>query len=136
MSASATALTTWPDMFVIREGPITTKASEGMCGGMVFAVMDYHAAAAGLLPPDDPQAVQDDLLQFIRRRLIETFTPEYLARVRAIRVPRLPKTPTKAPSPAWACRAAARSPFATRYRASHHCGSPAHKSPLLLSSLS
>lgn len=51
-----------------------TRASQGMCGGMVFAVMDYFHA--GLLPPANtmpPASSSDVLFKFIRERLIESF---------------------------------------------------------------
>lgn len=51
-----------------------TRANTGMCGGMVFAVMDYHAARQ--LPPDQtapPDSRDDELYQFIRDRLWDSF---------------------------------------------------------------
>jgi hypothetical protein len=51
-----------------------TRASAGMCGGMVFAAMDYFAA--GTLPPrrsTPPDRESDPLFRFIRRRLRDSF---------------------------------------------------------------
>jgi hypothetical protein len=54
-------------------GPIT-HASGGMCGGMVYALMDYYTAH--LLPPDrtsPPNSRNDTLFEFIRDRLWDSF---------------------------------------------------------------
>jgi hypothetical protein len=51
-----------------------THASAGLCGGMVFAVMDYFAA--GKLPPvatTSPASEGDPLFRFIRDRLLDSF---------------------------------------------------------------
>lgn len=51
-----------------------TQASQGMCGGMVYTVMDYYYQR--LLPPDQttpPQSASDELFQFIRQRLLDSF---------------------------------------------------------------
>jgi len=51
-----------------------THADAGMCGGMVFAVMDYYAAH--LLPPEQktpPNNQNDILFEFIRDRLWDSF---------------------------------------------------------------
>lgn len=51
-----------------------TQASQGMCGGMVYTVMDYYNQR--LLPPDQttpPQSASDELFQFIRQRLLDSF---------------------------------------------------------------
>jgi|SRR4029453_958901 hypothetical protein len=51
-----------------------THADAGMCGGMVYAVMDYHAFH--LLPPEQknaPNSQEDILFQFIRDRLWDSF---------------------------------------------------------------
>jgi hypothetical protein len=51
-----------------------TEAAAGMCGGMVFAAMDYFAA--GERPPagtTSPTAAADPLFQFIRDRLLDSF---------------------------------------------------------------
>lgn len=51
-----------------------TQASAGMCGGMVFAAMDYFAARR--LPPDTtgaPASASDPLYQHIRDRLVDSF---------------------------------------------------------------
>jgi hypothetical protein len=51
-----------------------TDASMGMCGGMVYAVMDYYAYH--LLPPDqknNPSFSEDILFKFIRDRLWDSF---------------------------------------------------------------
>jgi hypothetical protein len=51
-----------------------THADGGMCGGMVYAVMDY--AAAHLLPPEQttaPDSRNDALFQFIQDRLWDSF---------------------------------------------------------------
>lgn len=51
-----------------------TRADQGLCGGMVFAVMDYYAAR--LLPPPDIQPPNQEsrpLFQFIRDRLVDSF---------------------------------------------------------------
>jgi hypothetical protein len=51
-----------------------THADGGMCGGMVYAVMDYNAAH--LLPPEQttaPNSRNDVLFEFIRDRLWDSF---------------------------------------------------------------
>ncbi|WP_328993604.1 hypothetical protein OG394_04595 [Kribbella sp. NBC_01245] len=51
-----------------------THADAGLCGGMVFAAMDYHAA--GERPPaatSAPTSADDPLFQFIRDRLLDSF---------------------------------------------------------------
>lgn len=51
-----------------------TRANAGMCGGMVYAVMDYYAAR--LLPPTQttpPASRNDVLFEFIRDRLWDSF---------------------------------------------------------------
>jgi hypothetical protein len=51
-----------------------THADAGMCGGMVFAVMDYFAAH--LLPPtqtNPPSRADDPLFRYIRDRLFDSF---------------------------------------------------------------
>lgn len=51
-----------------------TDASMGMCGGMVYAVMDYYAHH--LLPPtqtNNPSSSDDILFKFIRDRLWDSF---------------------------------------------------------------
>ncbi len=51
-----------------------TRASSGLCGGMVFAVKDYHAA--NLLPPvrtETPTEPGDVLFGYIRDRLLDSF---------------------------------------------------------------
>ena len=51
-----------------------THADMGMCGGMVYALMDYHAAH--LLPPDGekpPDSPNVTLFEFIRDRLWDSF---------------------------------------------------------------
>jgi hypothetical protein len=51
-----------------------THADQGMCGGMVFAVMDYFNMHQ--LPPLDttpPNSGDDPLFQFIRDRLVDSF---------------------------------------------------------------
>jgi hypothetical protein len=56
------------------DGLPLTRADMGMCGGMVFAVMDYHNAH--LLPPTDPQSprrADDPLFAYIRDRLWDSF---------------------------------------------------------------
>lgn len=57
-------------------GPIT-HANAGLCGGMVYAVMDYYANH--LLPPTQntsPSSPDDPLFQFIRDRLWDSFDVE------------------------------------------------------------
>ena len=53
-------------------GPIT-DASQGLCGGMVFAVMDYYARH--LLPPraERPTSRADPLFGHLRGRLFDSF---------------------------------------------------------------
>ncbi len=54
-------------------GPIT-HADTGLCGGMVYAVMDYHASH--LLPPDrdkPPTAADDPVFEYVRDRLWDSF---------------------------------------------------------------
>lgn len=54
-------------------GPITT-ADTGLCGGMVYTVMDYHANR--LLPTDlgtAPTSSNDDLFAYVRDRLWDSF---------------------------------------------------------------
>jgi hypothetical protein len=51
-----------------------THADAGMCGGMVYAVMDYFAAH--LLPPEQtasPVSRNDNLFEYIRDRLWDSF---------------------------------------------------------------
>lgn len=51
-----------------------THANEGMCGGMVFAVLDYFYAH--LLPPntvESPKTADDPLFLYIRERLWDSF---------------------------------------------------------------
>jgi hypothetical protein len=51
-----------------------TRASAGLCGGMVFTVMDYYAAH--LLPPEQktaPSSPDDALFEYIRDRLWDSF---------------------------------------------------------------
>ena len=51
-----------------------THADQGMCGSMVFAVMDYFDMHQ--LPPSDttpPNSADDPLFQFIRDRLVDSF---------------------------------------------------------------
>lgn len=51
-----------------------THADAGLCGGMVYAVMDYYAAH--LLPPEQttaPNSRDDALFQYIRDRLWDSF---------------------------------------------------------------
>ena len=51
-----------------------THADAGLCGGMVYAVMDYYSAH--LLPPEQttaPNSRSDILFQFIRDRLLDSF---------------------------------------------------------------
>lgn len=51
-----------------------TRADAGLCGGMVYAVMDYHAAR--LLPPVNdvtPSNAADEMFTHIRDRLIDSF---------------------------------------------------------------
>jgi hypothetical protein len=51
-----------------------TRANQGMCGGMVYAVMDYFTAH--LLPPTQeksPDQVDDPVFQYIRNRLWDSF---------------------------------------------------------------
>jgi len=51
-----------------------TRASAGLCGGMVYAVMDYYNAH--LLPPDNkqsPTSRDDPLFRYIRDRLFDSF---------------------------------------------------------------
>jgi hypothetical protein len=51
-----------------------THANAGMCGGMVYAVMDYYAFH--LLPPEQktsPNSLNDALFGFIRDRLWDSF---------------------------------------------------------------
>jgi hypothetical protein len=54
-----------------------THANAGMCGGMVYAVMDYYAFH--LLPPEQknaPNSRNDILFEFIRDRLWDSFDVE------------------------------------------------------------
>lgn len=51
-----------------------TDAGQGMCGGMVYTVMDYHANH--LLPPEmtlPPSSRDDPLFTFVRDRLWDSF---------------------------------------------------------------
>lgn len=51
-----------------------THANAGLCGGMVYTLMDYHAAH--LLPPEQakaPNSRGDALFEFIRERLWDSF---------------------------------------------------------------
>lgn len=51
-----------------------TRADAGLCGGMVYTVMDYYAAH--LLPPEQkmaPNSRNDALFEFIRDRLWDSF---------------------------------------------------------------
>ncbi|NJL57779.1 hypothetical protein HC928_23605 [bacterium] len=51
-----------------------THANAGLCGGMVYAVMDYYHHH--LLPPAQsaaPNTVDDPLYQYIRDRLVDSF---------------------------------------------------------------
>lgn len=51
-----------------------TRADVGLCGGMVYAVMDYYYHH--LLPPDltsSPSSTEDPLFQYIRDRLWDSF---------------------------------------------------------------
>jgi len=55
-------------------GPILTNASMGLCGGMVYAVMDYYYNHQ--LPPtltSSPSSANDPLFLHIHRRLIDSF---------------------------------------------------------------
>jgi hypothetical protein len=54
-------------------GPIT-HADAGLCGGMVYTVMDYYANH--LLPPDlgaSPTSANDPLFEYVRDRLWDSF---------------------------------------------------------------
>jgi hypothetical protein len=51
-----------------------THADSGLCGGMVFATMDYHAHH--VLPPDVPEtptSSDDPVFQYVRDRLWDSF---------------------------------------------------------------
>jgi hypothetical protein len=51
-----------------------THASSGLCGGMVYTVLDYYAA--GLFPPSlttPPASTDDPLFRHVRDRLIDSF---------------------------------------------------------------
>lgn len=51
-----------------------TEADGGLCGGMVFAVMDYYAAHQ--LPPDrtdTPSSPDDEVFRHVRDRLVDSF---------------------------------------------------------------
>jgi hypothetical protein len=47
------------------------NAARGLCGGMVFAALDYWHA--GLVPPDPQPGPGDQLFRFIVRRLIDSW---------------------------------------------------------------
>ena len=53
-------------------GPVEIgNARGGLCGGMVFAALDYWHA--GTQPPDDQPAAGSDLYRYIVRRLVESW---------------------------------------------------------------
>ena len=62
------------DKIVPDDFAIFTRADAGLCGGMVYTVMDYHAAHQ--LPPvqtDPPDSRDDPLFQHCRDRLWDSF---------------------------------------------------------------
>ncbi len=48
-------------------------ASNGLCGGMAYAVRDYFEAKQPIPPDTDPPALNTPLYNFITKRLIESF---------------------------------------------------------------
>lgn len=51
-----------------------TRAHQGLCGGMVFAVMDYHSHQREVPPSvESPQNPDDPLFLFIKNRLWDSF---------------------------------------------------------------
>jgi hypothetical protein len=65
-----------PD-FVINLGPVGRvplgDASQGLCGGMAFAVRDYFEAGRPIPADTEPPAAQTPLFRFITTRLIDSF---------------------------------------------------------------
>jgi hypothetical protein len=62
----------WPSEPAITAGPVGIgNAARGLCGGMVFAALDYWHA--GLAPPQARPAPGSPLYRFIVRRLIDSW---------------------------------------------------------------
>jgi hypothetical protein len=67
----------WPSvpLFNLQVGPVSVpigNASNGLCGGMVFAARDFHEARV-MPPPDTVAPASGPLFDYVVRRLLDSF---------------------------------------------------------------